>query len=77
MASVFWSKSEERLPRGAEVTTIYVSFQQVPLTEFLLRMEKEDERTGNESKIENFRTVSSIQPPKVRWHQNFGTGVVQ
>ena len=34
MAAVFWNKIEERLFEGAEVITIYVSFQQVPLVEF-------------------------------------------
>ena len=70
MATVFWNKIKEHLFRGAEVVTIYVSFQQVSLVEFPFYFfcvaPQEDERTGNHSKIETFRSVSLIQPPKVK-----------
>ena len=62
-ASVSWNRIEDRLFRGAEVATIYVSFQQVPLVEFpsiFCVAPQEDEQTGNDSKIENFRQVSFI-----------------
>ena len=69
MAPVFWNKIEERLFRGAKVVTIYVSFLEVVLVEcssILCVAPQEDERTGNDSRIENFRLGFLIQPPKVR-----------
>lgn len=62
-------QNEERLFRGAEVATIYGLFQQVPLVEFSCVAFREDERTGNDSKIENFRFVFLIQSSKGKWHQ--------
>ena len=35
-----------------------------------------DERTSNVSKIEHFRLLSLMQPPKGKRHQHFGTEVV-
>ena len=77
MAPVFWNKIEERLFRGAKVVTIYVSFQQVSLLEFssiFCVAPQEVERTGDDSKNENFHLVSLILNPESQTAPVFQSG---